>query len=486
MRNIIALYDNTKKVSEDLHSITGNEKKYGDILFKKDLLKNYIENILSEYVNEFFILEDEDDFQKYESLIANYDAEDTYILFMDSCVAFESALEFQTLIEKLCLSGINIQINVPNSEKGIYGFTSETGLLFLKTLGSMDFSTIKNLILLNNEKYLLDISKYENFVHFLQTKYEVRFFNSIEDNGKYLIKKSKNSNKISSEYFYYKNIPNSMKIFYPYVFDLEKDGEFSSYKIEKFNIPDLSIQYISNSFDSFMLNALIQNIFNFIDIRYKKEVTSIIFDEVFNSQYKVKVNERLELLKKNKQLFQILNNYIATGTKYDSIDQVFELYNSLLDKKYRNFKFSKNYLTFSHGDLCFSNILYDRKLNIFKLIDPKGGLKEDDLYLDPFYDLAKLSHSILGNYDFINNGMYETKIDGLELHLSIEGEVSDELQKVFKQKIKNLGFDLNFIRLLESSLFLSMLPLHSDNPSKVLALFLNGLKILEHVKNARN
>ena len=40
MRNIIAIYDNTKKVSEDLHNVTGDQKKYGDVLFKKELLKN--------------------------------------------------------------------------------------------------------------------------------------------------------------------------------------------------------------------------------------------------------------------------------------------------------------------------------------------------------------------------------------------------------------------------------------------------------------
>lgn len=484
MRNIIAIYDNTKKVSEDLHNITGDQKKYGDVLFKKELLKNHISNILSGYINEFFVFETDADCQKYLSLIKNYDAEDTYLIYINSCVAFESALEFQILIEKLCLSGMDIVVNVPNSDKCMYGFTFETGLLLLETLDDMDFSITKDFINLNNEEYLLDISKYENFVHFLQTKYEVRFFNSIEDNGKYLIKRSENVNKINSEYFYYKNIPSSMKIFYPYVFDFVEGDKLSSYKIEKFNIPDLSIQYISNSFDSFMLNALTQNIFDFIDIRHKKEVSTDVFDEAFAFQYKKKVNNRLDLLKTNEELFQILNNYVSSGTKYDSIDEVFELYNSILDKKYKKFKFSKNYLTFSHGDLCFSNILYDRKLNIFKLIDPKGGLKEDDLFLDPFYDVVKLSHSILGNYDFINNGMYETKIDNLKLLLSIEGEVSDELQKVFTQKIKNLGFDLNFIRLLESSLFLSMLPLHSDNPSKVLALLLNGINILEGIEIA--
>ena len=36
---------------------------------------------------------------------------------------------------------------------------------------------------------------------------------------------------------------------------------------------------------------------------------------------------------------------------------------------------------------------------------------DDDLYVSPFYDLAKLSHSVVGNYDFINYGLYRVEID---------------------------------------------------------------------------
>jgi streptomycin 6-kinase len=54
--------------------------------------------------------------------------------------------------------------------------------------------------------------------------------------------------------------------------------------------------------------------------------------------------------------------------------------------------------TVLHGDFCFSNILYDFRMGRIKTIDPRGIDLNNELtiYGDTRYDLAKLSHSILG------------------------------------------------------------------------------------------
>ena len=53
-----------------------------------------------------------------------------------------------------------------------------------------------------------------------------------------------------------------------------------------------------------------------------------------------------------------------------------------------------------HGDLCFSNMFYSKSNQYLKLIDPRGASSEHDLYTDPDYDVAKLSHSIQGRLRF--------------------------------------------------------------------------------------
>ena len=43
-----------------------------------------------------------------------------------------------------------------------------------------------------------------------------------------------------------------------------------------------------------------------------------------------------------------------------------------------------------HGDPCFANTLYNKSTKTLKFIDPKGALTEDELWTNPYYDVAKL------------------------------------------------------------------------------------------------
>ena len=66
-----------------------------------------------------------------------------------------------------------------------------------------------------------------------------------------------------------------------------------------------------------------------------------------------------------------------------------------------------------HGDTCFSNLLFDSRLESVKCIDPRGMLPSGkiSLYGDRRYDLAKLYHSIIGGYDFIVADRFEVLND---------------------------------------------------------------------------
>ncbi len=103
-------------------------------------------------------------------------------------------------------------------------------------------------------------------------------------------------------------------------------------------------------------------------------------------------------------------------------------------------------LAFCHGDLCFSNILLLSNKKI-KLVDPRGGQKISDLFITPYYDLAKLSQCVHGQYDSILSGRAV--------------EFTNQA-RYFDAWVLNKKLDLQFVRLIESSLFLSLLPLHMD------------------------
>ena len=136
-----------------------------------------------------------------------------------------------------------------------------------------------------------------------------------------------------------------------------------------------------------------------------------------------------------------------------------------------------------HGDPCFSNVLYDQQRYLLKLIDPKGALTEDEMWTHPLYDLCKLSHSALGDYDFINNGLYSVGFsDNNDLVLNLMHSNHATLKPIFLQRLNSIGYNARTIRLGEASLFLSMLPLHIDYPNKVIAFMLKARQILDEIE----
>lgn len=140
-----------------------------------------------------------------------------------------------------------------------------------------------------------------------------------------------------------------------------------------------------------------------------------------------------------------------------------------------------------HGDLCFSNILYDSRADMVKLIDPRAIDFNDQftLFGDVAYDIAKLNHSVVGLYDYIIAGAYSIKKND-ELDFSFEifnDERINNLQASYLQENLLPGISARDYMPLTVLLFLSMLPLHSDNKDRQLALFANAFRLYDEYIN---
>jgi hypothetical protein len=132
----------------------------------------------------------------------------------------------------------------------------------------------------------------------------------------------------------------------------------------------------------------------------------------------------------------------------------------------------------THGDFCFSNILYDSRLQSIKVIDPRGVDFDDSvsLYGDGRYDLAKLYHSVIGLYDFIIADRFEIVSGTIVFELSHEQQL---IQKIFVEMFlsdKKLEQEIIAINV---HLFLSMIPLHSDQPMRQKAMMLNAVRLFK-------
>lgn len=134
-----------------------------------------------------------------------------------------------------------------------------------------------------------------------------------------------------------------------------------------------------------------------------------------------------------------------------------------------------------HGDLCFSNVLFDLRADRIKLVDPRGLAWDGEFCVagDLRYDLAKLSHSVYGFYDFVLAGAFDEDTgNGLDFKLTLH---LDERVELIRDQFLDLpmlaGLTPRSVLPLVVLLFMSMLPLHADSPARQRALLANGLRL---------
>jgi len=281
-----------------------------------------------------------------------------------------------------------------------------------------------------------------------------RFFNkiSIDRKNKTVKKTSLDKESLINQINWYINIPESIKKYTPKIleYDLNEPYILMEYipyrKLENF--------FIKGKIDiiKYFMNKKLNEILDLFS-KFKKELSY----EDYVDMYYTKTIKRLNTLENYgiEKINKILKAKKITinGEEYDGIPKIKKEIKDQI-----KFLYSKEG-TIIHGDLCFSNILFSKTKDDIKLIDPRGKFGSHIIYGDPKYDLAKLSHSINGKYEFIINDLY--KLDDYNLTFPIE---------------INYKFDEE-VRLIESLLFLSMTPLHIDNINRVVAMLINGIKL---------
>ena len=124
--------------------------------------------------------------------------------------------------------------------------------------------------------------------------------------------------------------------------------------------------------------------------------------------------------------------------------------------------------------------MYCKQSDKIILIDPRGY--ENEGLRSPYYDLAKFSHSFLGKYDLIINNKCSYNFD-YELNFSLSFEKKYRLNKdLFFNLCNDLKMDYSLVRLIESSLFLSMISLHKEDLTRCFNLCCRSYEIFDKYK----
>ena len=478
MKKVLFVYDDTIKVPSSIQTVIG-KASFGKIILKRKQVFNRIKEIVNETSNDlevYKMIDKKDMYQKIEKM-----PKDLQIFHYFSNYIVKDIESFKILIEKIPFMKENYKIIQDNNIVAISFANEREYKNFLNNYDIImdNLNDMINYEIIETEAFL-DISNYNNFLSYISGGFDARFFNSLEGNDYVITKKSTNKKKIKQEYMYYQLLPDDMKKWMIMPYNYEETEKYAKYTMERLHATDIAIRWTHKAIDEEEFVSILKKTFYYLTSRTTKAVKKEEYDKLASKLYIEKVKTRIDDLKKDK-LFNIFDMYIKSGTDFDSIDEIYDFYLKLYEK-YSIKK--KNYTAvIGHGDLCFANMLYNKEADLLKLIDPKGALTKDELWTNPYYDVAKLSHSICGNYDFFNCGSYSIYLDNnLKFKLEVYYD-NTNYKKIFKNFVEEAGFDYKLVRLYEASLFLSMLPLHMDNPQKVFGFLLNAINILKEIEN---
>jgi hypothetical protein len=315
--------------------------------------------------------------------------------------------------------------------------------------------------------------------------FTTRAYNSFEFNSKTkasIIKSSK-EDRLFGEIEYYQNLPKDIQVYFPRMLNYSTDEKNYQMELEYYaygnlgnvmtnqdynpdfwtKVFDFIFSYINNYKESTFIPASKEDsLLMFVD-KTEKEYTNLIYKFEFFSQ------------------FRNTKEFVFNGRILKSFDIIWEKIKSYIETTICDEKFH-----FIHGDLCFSNILYG--VNditndvILKFIDPRGVFGKTKFFGDPYYDLAKISHSCNGGYEFFIYDKFDVSNVDNQFNLSFHNEQrKNDINDKFLSISDEYKFDYNKIKLIEGLIFVGMCARHYDNLDRQKAMLMTGLNILNDV-----
>jgi hypothetical protein len=488
----VLLYDNSDFVPQDISHLLG-VNRFSDIYYRKRSLDRWMADICAAAGIQFIEIGSDRSSREAARQAALLSGKNLVALYMPAYIAFGCSEEDAALfLKKLAYTRTSLSVC---AEPERFGFerlqaAATVGDLALGLVAAVaggesvsDFlaESAGRLVPVTGDVEMIDMRDPLHFTDYLTSNFDVRFFNSVQTENEFvLVKRSSDADKLRREYRYYGLLPPALQMFFIQPFDFEMAEGGASYRMERLFVPDMALQWIHGSLDELSLSRFLDKVFYYLSVRPTRDVGLEKARAAHRDAYRDKVLTRLEQLK-GKAEYAKLQPYLDAN--FGGIDALFGRYLRLLERQGE--RGIRRELCIGHGDLCFSNILYSKTTGLMRFIDPRGADSEDGLYVDLHYDLAKLSHSIVGNYDFINYGLYRLEIGAdLQLDLEIHPGAPSWARTMFEQRLRDAGHDPALMRLLEASLFLSMVPLHIDAPKKVLAFLVNAGRILSELERA--
>lgn len=299
-----------------------------------------------------------------------------------------------------------------------------------------------------------------------------RAFNELTITPKWIEKSSVKSDKIAAEANWFEQLPYPLRGYIPQYLGSSNEKGKVSYKLEYLHLTALNELFVFSKLPTQVWQQILSGCIEFLSACSKQCAEADTHANTLDVLFGGKTPDRLA------EFCQARN--IDIGSKWTYQEQTISL-KEVLALSEKHLPTKQEQLGVLHGDFCFSNILYDFRAGKVKTIDPRGMTPDGrkTIYGDIRYDLAKLSHSILGLYDWIIAGYYDVSLEKQKITLTIEENGAHrDTQQAFIQLVEDeFGITAQNLYAMQIQLFLSMLPLHADDKRRQDALFANAFRL---------
>ncbi len=326
----------------------------------------------------------------------------------------------------------------------------------------------------------LDFGHLQTFYRARCNIHTQRAFNELHLDFQRIRKTAENHKKIDAESSWFRLLPDSLRLYTPaYLGSGVYENGQPWYELEYLPLPSLHELFVFGELSSNSWKKIFQGCVQFIENCREQgqhvKNSRTIHPGGFREAIHCKTTRRLNSWLSSKGLSQD-NVWSYRGQKLPSLRQIVASTAQAIGED------SSQFRSVMHGDFCFTNIFFDFRTMRIRTIDPRGGMDDDENSIlgDWRYDLAKISHSLIGGYDLVLAGRYrllETSpfdvtldfIDAKVLYCAQEQYGAIQVDGMNPKSIQIISIVIH--------LFLSMIPLHADRPDRQNAFFANALRL---------
>lgn len=482
--SVTVLIDDRVQPNDEIEGILGSVL-FSEILRKRKRLLAELINNLEKSADDVLIIHSDTDAKDLAKIIRTDPQHSKIYIRLCTCVVPSEMAELGSLVEKskYALETITIGRNIVAEAPVILRAEDAVRLLSADTVVEKE-----NLIAEFFERgssvvdyvNFIDLRHPLSLVQFLTNSTETRHFNMTTIDKGIFRKTSQDVEKMRKEYKFFHAAPEQMKPYLQPTFDYWEADGYAGYSMEHLMVPDAAIQFVQGSFHESEFEGFVDTFFRFLETRKPGAIDKGAVADSANALFLQKMFDRLDMFLDTEQ-GKRLNTILDVSGRCGNLMQLRQRSEALIRKAIRIDRTER--LVFGHGDPCFSNILYDRRIGLMRLIDPRGADALEDGMMHPVYDVAKFSHSVLGGYDFVNNDLFSCVLDKSQ-NLALQLDVAPKpwARQIFTSKLDAAGYDYFVVRAAELSLFMSMLPLHIDQDGKLVGFALIATNIIEELE----